>query len=203
MAWCCIYTFSSYIVTCTCLDCHIKSTLHYYRSGGQTTSTLTLSGSTDSKISLPGLSSVSFDPFSLNASLALQPSISLNSFELEGAGTISGIGSFNASFSYEAGSTALVLELKPTLPAPFEPNNTAIELTYTNEGGSKLEGAFRAAINLEGSNEPVEIESNMTFTSGGFSFAGKTVGAITVPGLSCLALGDMNLSAELQVCVSR
>lgn len=168
-------------------------------AGDESTSTLKLTGSTDSAIKLPGLSSVSFDPFLLTASMILQPSVSLDSFELEGAGTISGIGPFKASFSYEEGSTALVLELEPNLPIPFEPNTTAIELTYTNEEGSKLEGVFRAAINLEGSDEPVEIESNMTFTADGFSFAGKTAEGITVPGLSCLALGEMNLNAELQV----
>ena len=169
--------------------------------GGVTATKLQLSGSTDSTISLPGLSSVSFDPFSLNASLALQPTVSLNSFELEGAGSISGIGSFNATFSYGEGSTALSLELKPNLPDPFVPNDTVIALKYSNQGGSKLEGAFQAAINLQGSDKPVEVESNMTFTPGGFSFAGKTVGEIAVPGLSCLGLGDMKLSAELQVCM--
>ena len=166
----------------------------------KTSSSLMLSGLTDSKISLPGLPSVSFDPFSLNASLALQPSISLDFFELDGSGSISGIGTFNASFSYRGGSTALSLELKPNLPSPFEPNTTVITLVYTNEGGAKLEGVLRAAINLKGSSKPVEIESKITFITGGFSIVGKTVGAITIPGLSCLAIGDMKLNTDMQVC---
>ena len=164
---------------------------------GEGKSTLKLSGSTDGAITLPSLPSVTFDPFKLDASLAFKPSVSLESFSLEGAGSVAGIGSFDASFTYEDGASALELELRPAFPKPFEENTTAIMLSYKD---AQLQGTFKASIKLEGSEEPVEVESSMVFTSKGFSFDGKTVGTISVPSLDCLTFGEMSLDAELQVC---
>ena len=128
-------------------------------SGAETTSTLKLSGSTGSEIKFPSLPSATFDPLSLNASMVVQPSVSLEFLDLEGGASVEGIGSFNVSFSYAKDATTLELELKPfTLPPPFVSKETSVTLSADiGTDTQTLSGTFSAQLQLEKSGDPVTI----------------------------------------------
>ena len=133
------------------------------------TSTLKLSGSTDAAITLPSLSSVTFEPFTLDASLALNP-VSLQSFTLEGAGSMEGVGSLTASFTYEAEDKAtLNLELTPfKLPSPFVTDDGDTKITIKADMGSAkqiYQGNFATKVKVDDA-EPVGITVDVGLSTG-------------------------------------
>ena len=95
----------------------------------------------------------------MNASLVVQPSVSLEFLQLKGGASIEGIGSFDASFSYAKDATTLELELQPfNLPPPFVPEATSV--TFSADIGTStltLKGAFSAKLQLDKSGNPVTV----------------------------------------------
>ena len=87
-----------------------------------TGTTLELTGDTGSSFSIASLSSVTFQKFSLLASLTIPTSGStvINNFAFSGGLTAGSLGSGNGTFSYANQATNFTLEIDPTLPSPFE-----------------------------------------------------------------------------------
>ena len=83
---------------------------------------LQLSGDTGSSFSISSLSSVTFQKFSLSASLTIPTSGStvINNLAFSGGLGVGALGSGNGTFSYANQATNFTLEVNPTLPAPFK-----------------------------------------------------------------------------------
>ena len=96
--------------------------------------------------------------------MVVQPSVSLESFELKGGASVKGIGSVNVSFGYAEDAATLELELKPfTLPPPFVSEETSIN--FSADIGTEAQtftGTFSAKLQLEKSEDPVSINVEVT-----------------------------------------
>ena len=83
---------------------------------------LQLSGSTSSSFSISSLPSVTFQKFSLSASLTIPSSGStvINNLAFSGGLAVGSLGSGNGTFSYASQATNFTLDVDATLPAPFK-----------------------------------------------------------------------------------
>ena len=96
----------------------IKATL----SRTNDATSLQLTGDTGSSFSIASLSSVTFQKFSLLASLTVPNSGStvINNLALSGGLRAGSLGSGNGTFSYANQATNFSMEIDPALPAPFK-----------------------------------------------------------------------------------
>lgn len=135
---------------------------------GVSSTTLKLSGVTSSKINLPSLPNVRFDPLSLNASLVVQPSVSLQFLELQGGASIKGLGSLNAAFFYSKDVATLDLDLQPfNLPPPFVSKESSVTLSADigKDANLVLSASLLAKLQLEKSADPVTINVMLALDS--------------------------------------
>jgi hypothetical protein len=165
-----------------------------------------LSGSTSDAITVPGFECLTFEPFHLEALMALNhTSPSLKSLHAIGGVSVCGVGRAVAAFDYdtETHTTLFGMTLSPELPPPFAPQ-TSIEMTLTKSGAiTQLLGSFSAVLDLPGSSTPVTVNANTAITNtGGMTsmlLHGSTSAPLTIPDVECLTFSTMVMDAALDL----
>ena len=76
-------------------------------------------GATSSAFALPG-TDFTFDKLSMNGSVTLGNSTTINYLNLDGGVTMAGIGDVDGTFAYKDSALALSLKLAPDFPSPFQ-----------------------------------------------------------------------------------